>query len=577
VQPTTNKSLRLDRRPTNLQPTPETEASGLFSETRIGQLTWAFVALGVTLRLTRWLLRFPIWHDEAFVAVNFIDRDYLQLLQPLDYLQVSPLGFLFLEKLAVDTFGFSELSLRLVPTLAAIAALFAFRDLATRLLTPFASLLAVAILAVAQSPLRHGNEVKPYSIDLLMAAVLLDLAVRWWQNPERTSRLWALAAFVPFAIVLSMPAVFIAGGIALSITPAILQSNRRHTWIAFLAFVAALAASFTLVMALSMNTEATEVVREIYLDNYWSSSFPPLSDGIGPGISWLASIHSGNLFAYPIGGEGGASSISLALFIIGAVALLRSRNYLLLTALVAPFGLNLLAAAMKRYPYGGEARIAQHLAPAICLLAALGADRLLAHLRSRRAWIEQGLIGLLLVIGAGQFTLSLVKPYQLESSQRARGFARWFWPTMAHDGSTICVKTEHRRDFEPWQWVTGISAEYLCNQRIYRPARVDNQGPAADRPLRCVVYQVETYGPIWDKPAFRDWIDPLREKYRLDRITTYPVNVQLKGPDWKHEYYHVFEFLPRDANSPHSDALDKLLERQEATSLASAPSTRQPR
>ena len=38
--------------------------------------TWAFVCLGVVLRITRYLMDYPLWWDEAFVAVNFIRRDY---------------------------------------------------------------------------------------------------------------------------------------------------------------------------------------------------------------------------------------------------------------------------------------------------------------------------------------------------------------------------------------------------------------------------------------------------------------------------------------------------------------------
>ena len=57
--------------------------------------TWAFVGLGVLLRLTRYLMDYPLWWDEAFVAVNFIRRDYLDLLRPLDYGQVCPILFLW--------------------------------------------------------------------------------------------------------------------------------------------------------------------------------------------------------------------------------------------------------------------------------------------------------------------------------------------------------------------------------------------------------------------------------------------------------------------------------------------------
>ena len=77
--------------------------------------TWAFVGLGVLLRVARYPMDYPLWWDEAFVAVNFIRRDYVDLLRPLDYGQVCPILFLWCELTLVKLLGFSEWSLRLFP------------------------------------------------------------------------------------------------------------------------------------------------------------------------------------------------------------------------------------------------------------------------------------------------------------------------------------------------------------------------------------------------------------------------------------------------------------------------------
>ena len=45
------------------------------------------------LRLTRYLLRFPLWEDEAMLSANLLDRGYGGLLQPLHYCQVAPTFF----------------------------------------------------------------------------------------------------------------------------------------------------------------------------------------------------------------------------------------------------------------------------------------------------------------------------------------------------------------------------------------------------------------------------------------------------------------------------------------------------
>ena len=84
---------------------------------RFLKATWVFVWLGVLLRVVTFALNFPLWGDEAFVAVNLITRGYRDLLRPLDYAQICPLLFLWLELTAVKLLGFSEWSLRLIPTI----------------------------------------------------------------------------------------------------------------------------------------------------------------------------------------------------------------------------------------------------------------------------------------------------------------------------------------------------------------------------------------------------------------------------------------------------------------------------
>ena len=82
---------------------------------RIDRAVLAFVALGVMLRVGHFLSNYPLWGDEAFLAISFLRRGYLDLLLPLEYGQICPILFLWAELTAVKLFGFSEMSLRLCP------------------------------------------------------------------------------------------------------------------------------------------------------------------------------------------------------------------------------------------------------------------------------------------------------------------------------------------------------------------------------------------------------------------------------------------------------------------------------
>ena len=87
----------------------------------------ALLIVGLVLRLTRYLLCFPLWEDEASLSANFIDRGYAGLLQPLRYLQVAPVLFLWGQLTLTKLLGFNEYVLRLVPFFCGMGSLLLFR------------------------------------------------------------------------------------------------------------------------------------------------------------------------------------------------------------------------------------------------------------------------------------------------------------------------------------------------------------------------------------------------------------------------------------------------------------------
>lgn len=78
------------------------------------------------MQLSQYLYNRSLWADEAVLALNIVNRSYLELLQPLDYDQAAPIGFLIVEKFAVQLFGDNEYSLRLFPLLSGIISLLLF-------------------------------------------------------------------------------------------------------------------------------------------------------------------------------------------------------------------------------------------------------------------------------------------------------------------------------------------------------------------------------------------------------------------------------------------------------------------
>jgi hypothetical protein len=339
----------------------------------------ALVGLGILWRVMRWAWGFPFWGDEAFVGVNFVTRDYADLIRPLDYGQIAPLVFMWVELAVSRVLGLSERALHLVPTLAGLAALVLFWRFSHQVVPRRAAMLATGILAASYYVVRHGAELKPYATDLLVSLTLTMLVWRVWQRPRSAAR-WLLLVFAGgVAGWCSYPAAFVlvaAGGV---LTWLLVRERFRVPalvgWLAFGVIAGGSLAAMYFLYA-KPHAEAAARLTEIGM---WAKTFPPLDD-LAQLPLWFFGIHSGLMLAYPHGGTAPGSLATLLLVIVGAVWLAR-RNGPLVLLLLGPLVPTFAAAAVKAYPYGGSARTSLYMAPAFCLLAGVGLHYLLSRLQ----------------------------------------------------------------------------------------------------------------------------------------------------------------------------------------------------
>lgn len=530
----------------NLAPRPEPTTLAIGRD-RLAPAIAGFVVLGISLRIGRYLVNEPLWGDEAFLAANLINRGYGQLLRPLDFGQICPVLFLWIELSVIRLLGYSELTLRLFPLACSVASVVLFRHTAGRLVRGLPLLLAVGTFAVSFHPIRHGAEVKPYASDLLIALGMLALAVEWWREPERSRWLWVLAGLTPVALAMSYPAIFIATSIGLILLPRAWRTGRRGTRGAFALFGLAAAGTFLLLLGYQERVQSPAAIQG--LRAYWAASFPPTGSLLALG-KWLVGVHTGNLFAYPGGGNQGASTATFLLFLGGAVWLWRRERKEIAAVCLAPFALSLAAATLRRYPYGGEARLGQYLVPSICLLSGIGAAALVARIpgkRQRRGVLATALV---LLVGLGLVPLGreFRHPYRMEQDRQARDFARRFWPAQAREAEIVCLC-----------WDFGIvnpkagylgTALYLCNQRIYSPPRQRGERPnweriSPNRPLRCVL----TPGIAPDDPRVAACLERFAPLYELrgERTVSHGRATGSARSRSRAAQVVVFELVPRSS------------------------------
>jgi hypothetical protein len=385
------------------------------------RLSWTAAALGCLLRMVQYGLDRSLWMDEAYLSLNILHRSFAGLCRALDYHQGAPIGFLLLEKSAVRLWGGGEYVLRLFPLLAGIASVLLFYRLASKALPARAVPVAVGLFAISPSLIYYSSEVKQYSSDVAIALLLYCLTI----EGSRLAWTWrrsAMAALAgALAIWMSHSSVFVLAGIGATVSLALFL---RKDWTGLVrvfavgvCWMASWAASYILVLR--------KLAADGELLNYWKVNFMPLPPRSVADCKWFVDSFFG-FFRTSAGLE--FTGLAGLVFILGCISMFRkSRERLFL--FLAPAILTLLAAGLRKYPFGG--RLTLFLVPAALLLMAEGAEALRSSASARLPAIGWVLIGLLF-LDPGIYALHHFAKPHAEIAEPGVMFPEEIRPVMAY-------------------------------------------------------------------------------------------------------------------------------------------------
>ena len=343
------------------------------------RLALALMVLGAALRAWQFIGRGTLWLDEAAIARNVLSRGYRELLEPLDFAQIAPKGFLLVQKFVVELLGPTELALRLFPFVTALAALPLFYRLARRILPERGALMALALFAVLGRPIHYGAEAKQYGSDIFFAIVLLLFAlpvIRGKAGARHSLRLGAAGAV---AVWFSQPAIFILAGVSMAVGLALLQRRIRVGW-PFAVMLAAWAVSALPAVWVTMHSLRgleNEYMRSFWADGFWPAPTSPRA------VAWPFVTLYG-LFEDPLGMP--VPAIGIVLFALGWYVIARAGSTALVL-LLTPFAFALLASVLRLFPFAttiigfnkiaaGNGRVLLFLLPALILVTIAGLHHL---------------------------------------------------------------------------------------------------------------------------------------------------------------------------------------------------------
>src|SRR5690242_2727085 len=82
------------------------------------RLLFLLVAAGISIRAIHFFRDPSVWHDEAALVLNVLQKGYGELLGPLRFAEAAPPLFLWIERAVSLSLGDTSLALRFVPFIA---------------------------------------------------------------------------------------------------------------------------------------------------------------------------------------------------------------------------------------------------------------------------------------------------------------------------------------------------------------------------------------------------------------------------------------------------------------------------
>ncbi|RUL87522.1 glycosyltransferase family 39 protein [Tautonia sociabilis] len=349
-----------------------------------GVVVWSLVAVGVALRVIEYAHGRAFWLDEYSLWTNIEGMGPLDLLRPTKGGQLVPPGFLALERMAAELLGGSVRALRLVPMVAGVAALVAFRPLADRALGGAAATMAVGAFALSGDLIYFGAELKPYIVDVAAAVGALWFGVGAVSGRRRAGERASAAVFGAAVPWLAFASGFVVPAVALAwVWSAARRKDREDlAWAVGCGALWGVSGLGSLMVARAMLGGSDHAMQV-----FWEFAFLPIPPRSVDDLRELA-VHALNLFAgpgrlaFPVG-RAASAVVGLGLAGIGAARIARNRGGGVLALLLMPGLLHAMASAVRVYPFHG--RLALYLVVPLLLLIGGGLGAIWERWPSRRA------------------------------------------------------------------------------------------------------------------------------------------------------------------------------------------------
>lgn len=188
----------------------------LLNKTSCKAIIFGLMAIGVSMALYK-LMKMPSLHiDEAMLARNFIDRSYLDLVSALDHLQVAPIIFIWIEKLAFDLSSGADVAMRIFPFVLYLFSLILFYLLLDLMFQDnWLKVLGMCMFVFNIYLIDYAIIIKQYMGDVFYTLLVLWILLKPFSNDRKKLNVMIWVGSIGFFFSHIAPIILLAAGIYL--------------------------------------------------------------------------------------------------------------------------------------------------------------------------------------------------------------------------------------------------------------------------------------------------------------------------------------------------------------------------
>lgn len=324
------------------------------------------ILIGVFLRLRQFFFNRSIWGDEAFLCVNILEKNFNDLAGALDYIQMAPVLFLYIEKIAINLFGVNEYTFRLFPLIVSILSLFLFYKFFKNIVSNTTLLLGLTLFAFSVKLIGYSAFVKQYSFDIFSSLICFNLLLRTNFLNKKTFYFFINGIVGAILVWLSNPIIFILFVIGSWYLYLSLKEKKYDLFFNICLMISFWIVSFGIEYFLFLKDNPSRKIME----EFWSFAFMPIFPKTIEDIKWFSTTFESIVYQFTASKKNGLIAI---LLITGIIAIIKEKK-VKIGLILLPILIVLFLSAFKLYPF--RARLLLFIYPSFVILLALGINKL---------------------------------------------------------------------------------------------------------------------------------------------------------------------------------------------------------